>query len=168
MKNKKTLNRFFIIAEIIALIAVLIYTFFIEPDSKRIIFLLGYFLPIILLFLYWIKIKVENFQKVNLLFYLDLVVTIIAGIRAINPLMPFLPYSGHVLFILYSMISTRNRNYRILAGIMFAITTFFKIFIWHDYFSWLAGMILSMPFIAIAILFDNSKKVEINKFNKTF
>ena len=160
MKNKKTINRIFIISEIIALFAVLIYTFFIEPDSKRIIFLLGYFLPVILLFIYWLKLKVESFEKVNFLFSLDLVIAFIAGIRAINPLMPFLPYSGHVVFVLYSMITTRNKTYRILAGIMFAVVTFFKIYIWHDYFSWLAGMILSMPFIAVAILFDNSKKVE--------
>lgn len=152
--KKKSIDKLFYLSLFITFAFTTVYAFFIEQNPKRIPFLFGYIMPVVLLFLFWIKLKIENEIIINIHFYLDLIITFLSGIRSINMLMPFLPYSGHVVFILYSWVSTKNKMYRIFAGIVFAITTFFKMYIWHDYFTWLSGMILVMPFIAVSILYE--------------
>ena len=53
-----------------------------------------------------------------------------------------LPWSGHMLFLSYSAITTDTRDYRIVAVLLLVETTVFKLLVWQDARSWAIGLAL--------------------------
>lgn len=47
-----------------------------------------------------------------------------------------LPFSGHMLFFIHSILTTKNRLFKTFAGLLILETTYIKLKIWHDYQSW--------------------------------
>jgi hypothetical protein len=55
-----------------------------------------------------------------------------------------LPFSGHMLFLTYSGLTTTARWYRWLALVLLAETTVFKLWVWRDVYSWSLGLVIGL------------------------
>jgi hypothetical protein len=55
-----------------------------------------------------------------------------------------LPWSGHMLFLTYSAITTDARTYRALVVLLLVETTIFKLLVWQDKRSWAIGLALGV------------------------
>lgn len=62
------------------------------------------------------------------------------------------PLSGHMLFLTYSVITTRATGYRWLAVILLLETTVFKLLIWRDPYSWTLGLLAGLVMAVIVWL----------------
>jgi len=60
-----------------------------------------------------------------------------------------LPFSGHMLFLSYSFLTTSARGYRLMALVLLIETSIFKLLVWHDARSWALGLALG-PVAAVA------------------
>ena len=56
-------------------------------------------------------------------------------------------FSGHVLFLVYSFLTTNNFGYRVFAACLIMETVIFKIFVWQDLFTPLAGLVIVAFFL---------------------
>lgn len=61
----------------------------------------------------------------------------------------FLPFSGHTLFFVYSLLTERTRWYRWLALALLAETAYFKLVVWSDPRSFTLGIALALAFAAL-------------------
>jgi len=59
-----------------------------------------------------------------------------------------LPFSGRMLFLCYSLLTTSTRGYRLVALVLVLETTIFKLVLWQDPQSW--GLGLALGIIAAA------------------
>ena len=60
-----------------------------------------------------------------------------------------IPYSGHVLFLTFVLLSTSDRVFRWSAIALLVVATWFKLALWNDWRSWSLGLMLGM-LLAIA------------------
>jgi hypothetical protein len=60
-----------------------------------------------------------------------------------------LPYSGHMLFLSYAAATPGRPWLRLAALALIAMTTWFKLVLWHDPRSWLLGLVAGL---ALAVL----------------
>lgn len=60
-----------------------------------------------------------------------------------------LPFSGHMLFFVYSGLTVRSRGYRVLAGVLAVETTWFKLVVWEDPVTWGGGIALGLVLAAL-------------------
>ena len=99
-----------------------------------------YSIPMVFLFFMWIKFRLdeENTFKFKLL-GIDILAISLSAARIFG----ILWHSGHVLFILYTFLNTKNSNYRILCIPFFILTAGFKIF-WLDFWTPFLGSIMAI------------------------
>jgi len=144
--------RFLRIMTFVAPCAVVLAGVFVSPwPVQR--FLIFYVAPLLLAVLLWTNIRMPGYLNgLNILSLLDAAVLILAFVRMFG----VLPFSGHMLFIAYSSLTTRVRYYRIV-GIALALeTTAFKLLLWHDVASWALGLLLG---VLMALLYGYMRRV---------
>lgn len=89
---------------------------------------------------WWLYLRVGNMQaQWSVGIVLDAVVFVVALLRAL-PFLP-LPFSGHMLFLVYSLLTTRSAAYRWVAAVLVLETTVFKLVVWGDWYTWSIGVI---------------------------
>jgi hypothetical protein len=66
----------------------------------------------------------------------DVAVLAVAAARFLGAVVPV---SGHMLFLVYSAVTTRNRWYQLLAVALIMETTLFKLGVWADPTTWALG-----------------------------
>jgi hypothetical protein len=155
--DKKYILKTFNILSITFIILICLLKLIQFHSIPKILFLIFYFLPITIFFVFWVNHKVKEFHKFDKLMVIDSIVVILSALRAINSLAFILPYSGHMLFLSYLAVTIKSQKLRIFIFILLVSTTIFKVIIWKDYFTWINGMILSMPFISLYLLLDKNK-----------
>jgi len=79
---------------------------------------------------------------------LDAVVLLLAAARF--GIGETLPYSGHMLFLAYSLLTTSARGYQFTAFVLLVETTFFKLLVWQDARSWAIGLALGVGAAVVA------------------
>jgi hypothetical protein len=99
-------------------------------------FVLFYFLPIVIIALLWLFLRLK---KYNTLSKTVIIIDVLVFISAIFRLIGILPFSSHMLFLTYSIITTDNKYFRILTVLIILETTYLKLFIWNDTLSWVFG-----------------------------
>jgi hypothetical protein len=57
-----------------------------------------------------------------------------------------LPYSGHMLFLTFVALTAGDRRFRWTALVLLAVTSWFKLALWHDWRSWSLGVTLGVMF----------------------
>ena len=72
-----------------------------------------------------------------------------------------LPYSGHMLFLSYAVASPGPRSLRLGALALVAVTTWFKLALWHDLRSWSLGLAIGLGLAALRSLFARQGSVPI-------
>jgi hypothetical protein len=87
----------------------------------------------------------------SMLMLADATVLTLAAVRFIAGAV--VPFSGHMLFLSYSMLAVPvRRAYRLLALALLVETTIFKLLIWSDTRSWALGLALGVTAAGIAAL----------------
>jgi len=60
-----------------------------------------------------------------------------------------LPWSGHTLFLTYVLLTGPGRRYRIVAALLLATTTWFKLALWNDPYTWGLGITIGAVLAAV-------------------
>ena len=110
-------------------------------DKKVSIF---YNIPMIFIFFLWLNYKIKEKEIVHLqIIFIDLAVLFFVSVR----LFGLMYHSGHVLFLLYSFLTTESKFYRIICFIMLLVTAYFKFFIWSDFITPTVGTFMALIFV---------------------
>ena len=108
----------------------------------------------------WLRIRLaERPLALSPVWILDGLVLILGAIRALGT--GWIPFSGHTLFLTYSALVTHHRGYRILALALFVETTVFKLWVWHDPFTWAFGMGVGLLLAVLASRLDRESAAEL-------
>jgi len=114
-----------------------------------------YSIPMVFLFFYWIKFKLDEEHIFDLrVIGLDALAASLAAVRVIGLLF----HSGHVLFLLYTLLTTKSKAYKLMCIPMVLITAYFKLFYWNDFVTPIIG-------IGLALILVHCRKKIIQKIN---
>jgi hypothetical protein len=106
-------------------------------------FLALYVAPLLLAAPIWLELRIgESEPAMTKRVVVDGVVVLFSFLRF--ALGAILPFSGHMLFLTYSGVTTGQRWYRWLALALILETTFFKLWLWDDAQSWLVGLFIGL------------------------
>lgn len=116
---------------------------------QRVLFL--YVAPLVFLFFLWLRARVDESEEWSpLRLVLDGAVVVAAALRMIPSI--GLPWSGHMVFLVYTFATTREQLYRWIALGLVIETSVFKLWFWNDWQTWSIGTVLGMCF-ALLYLF---------------
>lgn len=119
-------------------------------------FLLFYIAPFFVAFFVWARIRVDSLARTSRgALAVDAVTVVLGAVRFAGP---FLPFSGHMLFFVYSALTTRSVRYGLLMLVLVAETTWFKLVLWHDLASWSLGIGAGLALAALRIAIDRSTR----------
>jgi hypothetical protein len=106
-------------------------------------FLAFYVAPLLLAAPIWVQLRIgESGPAMTKMVVVDGAVILFSFLRfAFGAILPF---SGHMLFLTYSVVTTSQRWYRWLALALIVETTFFKLWLWEDARSWLLGLFIGL------------------------
>jgi hypothetical protein len=106
-------------------------------------FLLFYVAPLFLAAPLWAELRIgESGFALTRRSLMDGAITVAAFLRFV--LGTILPFSGHMLFLTYTGITTPQRWYRWLALALIVETTAFKLWLWRDRYSWSLGLLIGI------------------------
>lgn len=122
--------------------AAVVAAFFVQGSpAKR--FLILYIAPLFLAAPLWIRIRLETPPRpASYSLALDVGVFLLSFLRFVTG--HFLPFSGHMLFLTYSGLTTPRIGYRLIAVALLIETTIFKFWVWHDPRSWSLGLVIGL------------------------
>ena len=113
-------------------------------------FLLLYVAPFFVAFFVWARIRLERLEEERTgAMVVDAVAVVLGAVRFAGA---FVPFSGHMLFFAYSALTTRSTPYRLLALLLAAETTWFKLVLSRDPYSWGLGIAAGAALAAVRIL----------------
>ena len=116
-----------------------------------------YSIPMVFLFFMWIRFRLDEENTFQIkLFAIDLSAVFLAAARILG----LFWHSGHVLFILYTFLTTKSKIYRLLCIPFFALTAGFKIY-WGDIWTPLFGGIIAVVLFVVRL--NVEKNIELNK-----
>lgn len=89
----------------------------------------------------WMRSRVCVITRLsNFALMMDVIVFVASVARFVAS--EVIPFSGHMLFLTYTLLTARSRWYAWLAVGLIAETSFFKLVLWRDRESWLLGLAL--------------------------
>jgi hypothetical protein len=101
-------------------------------------FLAFYTAPFFLAFFLWMRIRLATVESQPLAgLAVDAAAVAVGLLRFASAAVP---WSGHMLFFTYSALTTRSRGYVALVLLLAVETSWFKLGVWHDPFSWGVGI----------------------------
>jgi hypothetical protein len=148
---------------LLPLIALFVAFYFEDWRVRR--FLLFYLTPLLFIFPFWTWYRFREIQHLPFAcIVLDGLVVTLAVLRIVTGVVP---YSGHMLFLVYSGITQKEWLYRIVAFALLIETTYFKWSIWNDLLSWGIGLSMGLMAAIAYILFKKytSRATAHNKQN---
>jgi len=105
------------------------------PDRRFVVY---YVAPMMFAFPLWARARLEAVETQPWArLALDAVVTALSIIRFVTGMFPF---SGHMLFLTYTALTTPRRGYLALAALLIAETTVYKLVLMGDVKSWSFGL----------------------------
>ncbi len=108
-------------------------------------FLVAYVAPFFVAFPLWVRTRLARPWGGREM-AVDGAVSLLGALRFVGS---FLPFSGHTLFFVYSLLTTRPAWYRVLALLLLAGTAYFKLSVWSDPRSFTMGIVLALAFAAL-------------------
>jgi hypothetical protein len=144
--RRASINRILVAVAILVVIACVVGAMvaLTQFDSLRgARFVLLYVAPLSLTALWWIGERIENVDHVDYRarIWIDALVLALAATRFVTGSLPF---SGHMLFLTYTGLTTERVAYRWLALLVAVETTIFKLILWHDPTTWAVGIFLGL------------------------
>jgi hypothetical protein len=105
-------------------------------------FLVLYVAPLLVAGPLWVRSRLGGLRQYSMSAHvLDALVLAISVIRVFGDLVPF---SGHMLFLVYSAVTTPLRWYRVMAALLIILTTVFKFAVLKDPLSWSLGLVVGI------------------------
>lgn len=130
---------------VVALIAIILR----DGDWPAQRFLLVYFAPLLAYGAAWIRDRLAHVDRIApALLAIDAFAFTAGALRAAGG-WGVLPYSGHMLFLSYAAASPGPRSLRIIAVGLIAMTTWFKLVLWHDVRSWSLGVAIGLALVGL-------------------
>jgi hypothetical protein len=124
-------------------------------EARR--FLLLYVAPFFVAFFVWARIRLDERRRTGAgALAVDAVAVVLGAVRFAGAPVPF---SGHMLFFAYSALTTRSAPYLLLALALAAETTWFKLVLWRDPYSWGLGIAVGAALAAVRILIHRSTRL---------
>lgn len=112
-------------------------------------FFVLYALPLFVAAPLWARTRLESLDVLSpLALATDVVVLVLSVARFVAS--EILPFSGHMLFLTYTLITSRSAWYRWFAAALIVETSVFKLLLWRDAQSWMAGLLLGIVFSVTA------------------
>ncbi len=113
-----------------------------------------YVAPIVVPFVAFLMARAENFARLKAIaLIVDGLVVGVAVFRGLG----HVPYiSGHTLFLIYALFSTRTRVVQVTAAVVLLQVMYLKYVVWHDWLTPTSGLALG----ALAALVNRRLKVE--------
>jgi hypothetical protein len=68
-----------------------------------------------------------------------------------------LPFSGHMLFFGYTLLTTQETWYRILCFLLILETTWFKLYLWKDWTTWIVGSVSGLILGVAWLVYEKGK-----------
>jgi hypothetical protein len=100
-----------------------------------------YLVPMYLLALGWAAVMLRQPALLGpAAVWVDALAVVIGGSRTLTNI---IPASGHVVVLLYSILVTPHRGYRLAAGIYLALALAMKFVLWHDVFTPVLGGVIA-------------------------
>ena len=116
-------------------------------------FFVFYAAPLFLAAPLWMRSRVCAITQLSSLALVMDVVVFVASVARFAASAIF-PFSGHMLFLTYTLLTARARWYGWLAAALIIETSFFKLVLWHDQRSWMIGLVLGA--VAGAVVLSTS------------
>lgn len=117
-------------------------------------YLLLYVAPFFVAFFVWARIRLGRMEEERPgALLVDAAAVVLGAMRFAGP---FVPFSGHMLFFVYSALTTRSAPYMLLALLLAAETTWFKLVTWRDPRSWALGIAAGAALAAARILIQRT------------
>ncbi len=110
-------------------------------------FLLFYMAPLFAFGAVWARATLSTMDDVDPRVVLVDGLAFVAGAIRAGGGWGILPYSGHMLFLTFVALTTDDRRFRWTAVALLAITSWFKLMLWHDWRSWSLGVVLGAAFV---------------------
>ena len=101
-----------------------------------------YVMPMYVLAPWWVLVLLSEAEPLRLPCVLvDALVLVLAASRMLSPIVPA---SGHVLFLLYSLLVSRRLIYRLPAGAVLLVSIAMKFALWRDAWTVAIGAVLAI------------------------
>ena len=98
-----------------------------------------YVAPMLAAVPFWARLRLAEIERIpTAARVLDAVVFLTAFLRFID--IGGVPASGHTLFLTHAFVTVRDWRWRVIALSLLAMTTWFKLALWHDPRSWSVGI----------------------------
>ena len=118
-------------------------------DWPALRFFIGYTAPLLALGPTWLRRRLASIgERPDAADCVD-VLTFAAGAARSGGGWGVLPYSGHTLFLTYVLLTGPGRGFRAVAVILLGTTTWFKLVLWDDPYSWALGIAIGAMLSAI-------------------
>jgi hypothetical protein len=138
-------------AVVLPLISI-VSAFFVE-DAAGQRFLVAYVAPLFLAAPLWVRTRLKSYAlHFGTRGAIDLIIVGLSFARFVAG--EILPFSGHMLFLTYSGITTSVPWYRFLVLVLLVETTWFKLWVWRDATSWSLGLLLGLIAAAVVLASD--------------
>lgn len=117
-------------------------------------FLLLYVAPFFVAFFVWARIRLGRMPEERPgALAVDAVAVVLGAVRFAG--LP-VPFSGHMLFFVYSALTTRSAPYLMMTMLLIAETTWYKLVAWRDPRSWALGIAAGAALAAARVLIDRT------------
>lgn len=111
---------------------------FVHSWSER-WFWIVYVAPMLAAVPFWVRLRLAEVERIpTAARVLDGVVFLTAFLRFVQ--IGGVPASGHTLFLTHAVVTVRDLRWRVVALALLAMTTWFKLALWHDPRSWIVGI----------------------------
>ena len=115
-------------------------------------FLLVYFAPVLAYGAAWLRERLAHIDRIAPpLLAIDAFAFAAGALRAAGG-WGVLPYSGHMLFLSYAVATPGPRSLRLIALALVAMTSWFKLVLWHDVRSWSLGLALGLMLASLRMI----------------
>jgi hypothetical protein len=149
-RHRALLDRSIRVGASIAFVATTLVAIFVrDGDWPAQRFLLVYFAPMLAYGAAWARDRLAHIDQVApVLSAVDAFAFAAGALRAAGG-WGILPYSGHMLFLSYAAAAPGPRPLRVIALALIAMTSYFKLVLWHDARTWSLGLVAGLTLAAL-------------------
>ena len=149
-RHRRAIDRLLGVASVLLPAAVAAYAFVVHPgDWPAQRFFIGYTAPLLALGPTWLRRRLAAVRERPQLADRVDVAAFAAGAVRSGGGWGVLPYSGHTLFLTYVLLTGPGRGFRVVAIVLLATTTWFKLALWDDPYSWALGITIGALLAAV-------------------